>query len=190
MKNKTLSVVCALLLNTLFLVAQTDKKVENADRNSILNTSFPKVDAKTLLNNVVQFPTITKGKIAIICIGFNDVGRPKTNTWVKEIPSKYADTSVVFYEMPMIKNAPKILRGVIEKGMRKGTDVALHDHVANYYGDMKTYQKQLLMPDENSCYTFVLDKNGVIQYSVEGAASAEVMEKIEKIVNQLKQNKT
>jgi hypothetical protein len=169
MKNKiTGLLVCLTLATTVF--AQTTATM---DRSILVNTPFPLVEAKTLLNNKIVFPTVAKNKIIIVCVAFNDDGRPKSDTWVKDVATKYADTNIVFYEIPMIKNAPKLFRGAIEKGMRKGTDVKLHNNVANYYGSIKEYKKTLMMDDEDSCYTFLLDKNGVIQFCTEGKTTSE-----------------
>jgi hypothetical protein len=174
------------LLKFNFIFAQTDtKRMTKIDRNSIINVAFPEVTAKTLLGNIITFPEITKNKISIICIAFNDQGRPKSDSWVKEIPNKYVDSSIVFYEIPMIKNAPKLFRGMIEKGMRSGTDVKLHNNVATYYGNITTYKQQLLMDDENSCYTFLLDKNGQIQFSTEGKTTTENLKQLDDTIKTL-----
>jgi hypothetical protein len=85
----------------------------------------------------------------------------------------------------MIKKAPKMFRGAIEKGMRKGTDVKLHNNVANYYGDISDYKKILLIDDEDSCYTFLLDKDGLILYSAEGMATPENLELIDQKIKML-----
>ncbi len=183
MKNKIISTLWFSTLSIVFAFSQsTVKLATTTDRTSILGKAFTIVNAKTLLNNSIQFPIVAKGKICIVCVAFNDEGRPKSDTWVKEIPTKYSDSSVVFYEIPMIKNAPKLFRGAIEKGMRKGTDVKLHNNVANYYGSIIEYKKQLLMEDENSCYTFLLDKNGLIQFSIEGGATSEKLKQIDNII--------
>jgi hypothetical protein len=180
MKNKSTAVFILLLLGISPVFAQTGAKVgTSADRTSILNTAFPQVKAKTLLNNLIEFPAVAKNKITIVCVAFNDEGRPKSDSWVKAVTEKYTDSNIVFYEIPMIKNAPKMFRGAIEKGMRKGTDVKLHNNVANYYGDISGYKKILLMDDEDSCYTFLLDKDGLILCSAEGMATPENLEQID-----------
>jgi hypothetical protein len=181
MKNKINAVLFIVLFSVTSLPAQSSVK----DRNSIINKAFPEVKAKTLLNNMITFPAVVKNKITIICIAFNDDGRPKSDTWVKEIPKIYADSGVVFYELPMIKNAPKLFRGMIEKGMRKETDVKLHDNVANYYGKINDYKTKLLMDDENTCYTFLLDKNGLIKYSTVGKATPENLKELDAKIKEL-----
>lgn len=186
MKNKAVILLSLLLPGMVTVFAQTETKVSTlADRNSILNTAFPQVKAKTLLNNLIEFPAVAKNKITIVCVAFNDKGRPKSDSWVKAVTEKYSDSSIVFYEIPMIKNAPKMFRGSIEKGMRKGTDVKLHNNVANYYGDIYNYKKTLLMEDEDSCYTFLLDKDGMILYSAEGMATPENLEQINQKIKML-----
>jgi ATP10 protein len=180
MKNKILIAFSFLMLSSALAFSQTNTKVvTTTDRSSILGKSFLLIKAKTLLGNSIVFPTIAKNKFCIVCIAFNDDGRPKSDTWMNEIPEKYTDSLIVFYEIPMIKNAPKLFRDVIEKGMKKGTKIGLHNNIANYYGNIDVYKKQLLMDDEASCYTFLLDKDGIIRFSVEGGVNPENLKQLD-----------
>ncbi len=185
MKKICIVFLINLWLGTSSAFSQTDTNIVRSNRKAIQGMTFPIVNAKTLLGNTIQFPEIAKGKICIVLVAFNDESLSDVESWEKAIPSKYADSSLVFYEIPMIKNAPKLFREVIEKGMRKGTDVKLHNSVANYYGSIKKYQATLQMPDENACYIFVLDTRGQIMYSVEGPANKENLLDLEEIVRTL-----
>jgi ATP10 protein len=178
MKNITLQITCFFIFLALNSVAQKNTSTDSVNRETIVGKAFSTVKAKTLLNNNIVFPAVVKGKTCIVSVAFNDDSRPMTDEWVKIIPAKYVDSTIVFYEIPMIKNAPKLFRGAIEKGMRKGIDVKLHNNVANYYGKIDTYKMELLMPNESSCYVFVLDKDGKIKTSVEGVPTAENLKKI------------
>jgi hypothetical protein len=179
MKKITFQITSFFIFFALTSAAQKKVAADSINRSTLEGKAFSIVKAKTLLNNNIVFPEVVKGKICIVSVAFNDDSRPMTDEWVKIVPTKYTDSSIVFYEIPMIKNAPKLFRGAIEKGMRKGIDVKLHNNVANYYGKIDTYKMELLMPNESSCYVFVLDKDGKIKTSVEGAPTAENLKKIE-----------
>jgi ATP10 protein len=57
--------------------------------------------------------------------------------------------------------------------MRGGVPKDLHDNVATYYGKLNKYKSNLMMYDKNSCYVFLLDKNGRIKFTTESTASPE-----------------
>jgi hypothetical protein len=62
---------------------------------------------------------------------------------------------------------------MIDGGMRGGVPEKLHNNVATYYGSLDCYKKTLLLNDNKTCYLFLLDKAGVIQYVADNAADAE-----------------
>jgi hypothetical protein len=57
--------------------------------------------------------------------------------------------------------------------MRSGVPKALHGNVATYYGSLSSYKTELMMDDKRSCYLFLLDKTGVIQYVAESTSDAD-----------------
>jgi ATP10 protein len=183
---KNLPIQLLLLLFSFKMTAQTKVIEVYPDRDVLINMAFPSIKAKTLLGDYIEFPNITKNKNTLVCIAFNDNGKEKFDTWMNTIPSKYKDSTVIFYELALIKNAPKIFRDTIEKGMRKGSPKELHGQLANYYGKIESYKKALYMQDEDSCYVFLLDKAGKIQFSVEGATNNENLEMLDKTIKKLK----
>jgi ATP10 protein len=182
---KTIAILSLLFFNLIDSKAQKTQ-TNNIDRKTLVKQSFPTINAKTLLGNTIEFPNISKNKITVVCIAFNDNGKEKFETWMNTIPNKYSDSSVVYYELALIKNTPKLFREAIEKGMRKGSPTNLHGNLANYYGKIDTYKNTLLMTNEDSCYVFLLDKEGKIQYSVEGATSTENLETLDQKIKILK----
>jgi hypothetical protein len=80
---------------------------------------------------------------------------------------------VNYFEVPMLKKGLKFMRGIIDGGMRRGVAQKLHDKVATYYGKLPDYKTQLLMPDDDGVYVFLLDINGKIVATTEDTASPE-----------------
>jgi hypothetical protein len=176
-KNKTLIII--VLLITLYFSGfgqNTEKLINTTERSSLINTIFPVLTAKTLLGKDINFPNDTKDIPTIICVAFKDETQPMADGWTKDIMANYNDSTVHYFEVPMLKNGLKVMRKMIDGGMRKGIDKNLHDNVATYYGDLSAYKKNLLMLDENTCYIFLVDKSGNIQFTTSGNASAEQLQ--------------
>jgi ATP10 protein len=174
----------------LFVYGQSPVKVSNTeDRNSLLKSAFPELKAKTLAGKEISFPGDTKDKPAIICVAFKDETQKMADSWTKEIMTQYSDSQIHYFEVPMLKNGLKMMRKMIDGGMRKGIDKTLHDNVATYYGDLAGYKKKLLMPDEMNCYIFLADKSGNIQFTSEGEANKEKLQQLYKKIEEANNEK-
>jgi ATP10 protein len=179
-----------LILNLLVGVSlsclgqSTVKVSNNKERNSLLGSSFPELKAKMLTGHEIAFPTDTKSKLTIICVAFKDETQPMADSWTKEIMAAYPDSSIHYFEVPMLKKELKLMRKVIDGGMRKDIPKNLHDNVATFYGKLDPFKKKLLMPDDMTCYIFLLDKAGVIQFTATGNANQE---KLTQLYNKVKE---
>jgi ATP10 protein len=179
MKFKIKMLIISTLLAIFFSsgFGQSTSKIANeSERSSLLNSAFPELKAKTLEGKEITFPADTKDKATIICVAFKDETQAMADGWTKDIMANYNDSTIHYFEVPMLKNGLKMMRKMIDGGMRKKIDGGLHDNVATYYGDLSAYKKSLLMPDENTCYIFLIDKSGNIQFTTSGNASAEQLQ--------------
>lgn len=168
-------IIISLITSCFFTgFGQSTSKIANtAERNSLVNKAFPELKAKTLEGKEIIFPTDTKDKATIICVAFKDETQPMADGWTKDIMANYNDSTIHYFEVPMLKNSLKMMRKMIDGGMRKKIDISLHNNVATYYGDLSQYKKELLMADDNTCYIFLLDKSGNIQFTTSGSANTD-----------------
>ena len=75
-------------------------------------------------------------------------------------------TDVTFFEVPMIGGLGTLGRWFIDRGMRKGTPIELHDHVITVYGGTADWKQRLafLPAYEDDAYLVVLDREGVVRW--------------------------
>jgi putative protein-disulfide isomerase len=143
------------------------------DREALINTDFPAITVKNLKSDEILLPKNAGEKPTFICILMKDEGRPVAASWTKSILEKYPKQEVNVYEISLLPKGLKILRGTIEKGMRKDVDTNFHANYTTFFGDIKRYKSALKIMDDNSCYVYLLDKMGKIKASADGYASAE-----------------
>jgi putative protein-disulfide isomerase len=159
----------------------------NLKRNAIINSKFPDLKAETLAKQDIEVPKDMLGKPTIVCIAFDGSVQNLIDTWASPILAKFPNKEINYYEIPMIKTGYKLMRGMIDGGMRSGVSEALHNNVATYYGSLSDYKKQLMMDDKDNCYLFLLDKEGMIKYTSDANADdtklAELFAKINEINN-------
>jgi hypothetical protein len=191
-----------LLLNSLYFLAascsaqdanstkkmdikSTNKSADVTPRDALINSVFPEIKAQTLSKKSIVFPKDVAGKPTIICIAFEGSAQSLVDTWTTPVLAKYAQNEVNYYEIPMIKSGYKIVRGFIDGGMRGGVPKELHSNVATYYGGLSDYKTNLRMDKNGSCYLFLLDKSGAIQFVSEGVSDAEKLTKMYAVIEQI-----
>jgi putative protein-disulfide isomerase len=145
----------------------------NLKRNALLGMTFPELKAQTLAKQDIVLPKDVAGKPSIICIAFDGAVQNLIDTWATPLLEKYSNNAINYYEVPMIKSGYKLMRGVIDGGMRGGVAQNLHTNVATYYGGLSDYKTNLMMDDAKNCYLFLLDKSGVIRYVSDNSADAD-----------------
>jgi putative protein-disulfide isomerase len=143
------------------------------ERQALVNTEFPSITVKNLKAEEIILPKSALNKPTFICILMKDEGRPVAASWTKNILEKYPKQEVNLYEVSLLPKGLKILRGTIEKGMKKDVDASFHNNYTTFFGDVKSYKSALKIVDDNSCYVYLLDKSGKIKASTDGYASAE-----------------
>ncbi len=163
----------------------TEKSASKLGRESLISSVFPNLKAQTLAGQDIVFPNDVQGKPTVICIAFVGDAQSLIDTWATPISAKYPNQTVNYYEIPMITTAWSPFSSFIDGGMRSGVPKDLHKNVATYYGSLDAYKKDLLMPEKESCYVFVLDKKGVIRYVNEYVATAEKLDALYAVVAQI-----
>jgi hypothetical protein len=171
--------------STKKMEVKSTNKSEDPKRDALINTIFPEIKAQTLSKKDIVFPKDAAGKPTIICIAFEGSAQSLVDTWAAPVLAKYPNQEVNYYEIPMIKSGYKFVRGFIDGGMRGGVPKDLHNNVATYYGGLSDYKTNLMMDKNGSCYLFLLDKTGVIQYVSEGVSNADKLTQMYVVIEQI-----
>jgi putative protein-disulfide isomerase len=145
----------------------------DADRQALVGTVFPTITVKNLAEKNIILPQEAADKPTFVCVLMKDEGRAVAASWTKSILAKYPNEAVNVYEISLLPKGLKILRGTIEKGMKKAVDTDFHNNYTTFFGDIKPYKTSLKIIDDNSCYVYLLDKTGKIQGSADGFYTKE-----------------
>jgi len=147
-----------------------------------VNTQFPNLTGKTLSDKTINIPTDTKGKYTIICISHSQKSSEAIKNWMQPMYTAFLDDSeydTYIYFIGMIAGIKELMGSTIEKKMKETIDPELQPYVLLYRGNVGDYKQSLSMPDKESPYFFVLDKQGKIVYKTSGAYTDDKLDAIE-----------
>jgi ATP10 protein len=155
-------------------VTLTLSPIESTRKGTVNLVNFPGVSAKTLAGKCVAFPEVTKGKIGVIFVAFQQSAQSQIDTWLPPMISSYLENDAVsYYEIPMISGSYKPFSRLIDGGMRGGVPSSLHERTATFYGRRSKFFSSMAITDTSRAYLFVLSRNGEIVFRADGPATGD-----------------
>jgi len=145
-----------------------------------IGSPFPPVRGHTLEGKEVKIPASSFGRVTLVVLVFARAAQGQVDSWIHPFERELChERGFMYYEVPMIASTwGRMFSGVIDAGMRAGTDPAVHPHVVTYYGDYGMYASILALEDPSMCYPFLLDKRGIVRWRSEGQAGHGPLEEL------------
>jgi ATP10 protein len=178
----------AIASSVMLLSKSEATPINTTMQQEIIGSPFPSITVKTLAKEEMNLPNATLGKPTVLCVVFEQNSQAKVDTWTTAILENYKNDSVNYLEIPMISAGYKWVSNFIDNGMRSGVPQNLHTHVATYYGKLDSYKQQLKMTDKNSCYLFLLDKQGIVQHIDSSVANEQKLNTLFTQINKIMEN--
>jgi len=133
---------------------------------------FPELNGQTLTGRDVALPPAASGKATLVAIGFTYKSRFPVEAWADWYRTTVGSRAdVTLFEVPMIGGLATLARWFIDRGMRSGTPVELHDRVITVYGGTGDWKRRLSYAPEHKddAYLIVFDTLGVVRWLHHGA---------------------
>lgn len=156
--------------------------------DTLIGKKFPTIPAKTLSGDQVVFPDQLNKKVNLVILAFEEWAQKDVDTWAAFLLKEYdIDDEINYYELPMMSKFYSWLSGWIDGGMKQGISPVLHDNVATFYGERKPYFDFFGIEDLNTCYVYLLDEEGKIQFAASGPMQKKKQEELILTINKLKE---
>jgi hypothetical protein len=136
---------------------------------------FPELQGSNLHRQKITLPADLQGELNILFIPFYQWHQNLVDAWVPlarqlemELPG------VAYYELPVIRSMNILSRTFINEGMRAGIpDPISRERTITLYLDKDAFRSMLDMPDEETIYILVVDREGNVVWRAQGAYSEE-----------------
>ena len=133
---------------------------------------LPELQGQTLTGRTAVLPQAAAGKVTLVAMGFTYSSRYAVEAWAEWYRTMIdLKTDVTFFEVPMIGGLATFGRWFIDRGMRNGTPVELHDQVITVYQGTDDWKKRLSYSADHKddAYLIVFDRAGVVRWLHHGA---------------------
>lgn len=147
---------------------------------------MPKTEAESLSGHEVVLPLAVAGHPAVIVIGFSHSSSKTMERWDKQIGAEItARAGVPLYNMAVIQDAPKFVRGMITHGMKAVVPAAGQDRFLTVVQGEEELKKAVNFSAGADTYIVVLDAAGNIVFLTRGEPS-EISKR--QLLEQIKDN--
>jgi hypothetical protein len=148
---------------------------------------LPELRGDYLTRRDAVLPDHARGRIALLALGFTYTSRHQVENWSKRFREAHAaDTTVAWYEIPVMSGAARVARPFIDRGMRGGTPKGYHENVITVWHHAGEWRRRMSVTDPDAAYLLLLDPEGRIAWKHAGAWNAAAWESMEAAVEELR----
>jgi hypothetical protein len=149
-----------------------------------VHMKFPEVIGANLLRQKISLPDDLQGELNILFIAFQQWHQAWVDSWVPTARQlEQAFPGVQFYELPVIWKMNRFSQTFINEGMRAGIpNQTTRQKTITLYTDKGAFRQALDLPNEETIYVLVVDRQGSVLWRTEGAYSEEKGEALTKAI--------
>ena len=147
---------------------------------------MPRIEGESFAEQKVMLPDDAKGKVAVLVFGFTKASKGPTSTWGDKIFSEFGNQAgFALYQLPVLEDVPRFVRGMVISGMKKGIKENRRDHFVPILQGESELKKVVSYKDPDEAYLVVLDPSGKIIRQMHGPFSDAAYEQLRKGIQTL-----
>lgn len=154
------------------LAASGAKGAAPPDPLLVPGTPLPAVETTTLAGEAVALPGEASVNGAVLVIGFSKEAATLTSEWMDgclAATRQPGREKVACYDVRMLEEVPRLFRGMMEKGMKKGYPPDRQKRTLLVYTGNEAWRGRLGVGDPNSAYVLGCDGTGRVRLMATGA---------------------
>lgn len=134
---------------------------------------FPDIQGENLNGETYAMPQDFEGELNLILIAFTQGQQTQIDTWLAHAETLELDALRV-YEVPVLGSSYRLLRSIIDGGMRSGIDDPVaRARTITFYGNKPALMDALSLPNEKTIYAVLVRSNGEVLWQAQGEANQE-----------------
>jgi hypothetical protein len=149
-----------------------------------IGETLPSISGESLAGGNVQLPKDASGKITLLISSFSKKGGQDAQLWAKQFSIEFAqNANVVSYSLIFLESVPRLIRGFVSSGIKKGIPQEKHPQAIRITKDEKLWKERMQVSNDDVAYLMLLDQSGKIIWMHNGefkeSKFAKLKEKIE-----------
>lgn len=131
--------------------------------------ALPKTEEVTLAGDQVNLESALKGNAGILILGFSRKSGDQAKEWTKALLSEFsAEPSVAIFEMPILENMPRLVRGMAVRSMKNASSPTERQHFLPVFHNEMQWKQVAQFSEADDAYIVVLDREQKITWREHG----------------------
>lgn len=131
---------------------------------------LPKTEGESLAGNKVVLPDAAAGKVAVLIFGFTRASKDQTKAWASRLQADFGTRpDFAFYQLPVLEDVPRLIRGMVISGIKKGVAENQRDHFVPILQGQAELKKFVQYSAADDSYLVVLGRAGNVADQSHGA---------------------
>ena len=135
--------------------------------------TLPRLTGETLAGTHIVLPDALKGKPVLLVLSFARAAEEQSRGWTEQL--KKNNLGVERYNVLELEDVPRLFRGFVKSGIRKGVPEAAQGSFVLLYDNQEQLKKLTSFEKDYEVYVLLLDANGNIQWREHGAVDEKKM---------------
>ena len=140
----------------------------------------PALRGTTFAGQPVVLPEAFKGQGGVLVIGFTQAAKTEASDWGHRL--EQGDGPAVWYEMPVVAEVPKLLRGWVLKKIKESVSEKGQAHFLPVTDHEAEWKSAVGYGAADDAYVVVVDGNGVVRGRVQGAVTEAGFTKVKELI--------
>ena len=152
----------------------------------VWSEQLPKTASESLAGRQITLPDSLKGLVSVVIVGFSKSSQTQVKEWETRAQKQFGDKFDV-YQVAVLEDAPRFVRGMITHAMKGSIPAARQDHFLVVVKGEAELKKAAAFSAADEAYVLLLDSGGEIRWRTHGAVSEEALKELSEQVQRLKQ---
>ncbi len=146
---------------------------------------MPKTESESLAGQQMVLPDALKGHAAVAIVGFSKSSQTRVKEWDTQA-RKQLGAAFDVYQVAVLEDAPRFVRGMITHAMKGSTPADRQDHFLIVVKGEPELKKAAAFSESDDAYVLLLDSAGDIRWRTHGAVSDAALRALQEQVEKLK----
>jgi hypothetical protein len=133
---------------------------------------IPKIEGESLSGHKVVLPDAAAGKVVVLIFGFSKASKIPTGAWANKLLADFGTRpDFEVYQLPVLADVPRLVRGMVISGIKKGVPENRRDHFVPILQHEAELKKFVRYREPDDAYVVVLSRTGNTVEQSHGAPS-------------------
>src|SRR5579864_6407468 len=120
---------------------------------------MPRIEGESFAGQKIVLPDATHSKVAVLVFGFTKASKVPTSVWAQKVNADFgAHNGFELYELPVLEDVPRLIRGMVISSIKKGVPENRRAHFVPIVQDEAELKKLVNYKEPDDAYLVTLDE--------------------------------